>query len=84
MRSALKWPVVQALRQALAQRVLADVLQFIFVFALAAKTVMERAPLKGPTTRPGAPAELAFPKLDPLVDAEVQGARRRRSADDRA
>ena len=75
MRPALKRPVVQSLRQALPHRVLADVLELILVFPLVAEAVVERAALKRPRLGQMRAAELAFPKLYPLIDAEVQIAR---------
>ena len=75
MRSALKRPVVQPLRQALSHGVLADVLQFVFVFPLVAQAVVQRPALKGPRLGQMRPAELAFPKFHPLIDAEMQIAR---------
>lgn len=72
MDKTLKKPILSLQHQALPHWILPHIGQFFLIFDSVAHPMMKRSPLPGPRLIQMAPAELALPKLNPLINAEVQ------------
>lgn len=73
---SLIWPFVRTRHQSFPQWIFPHVIQLLFVFLAVAHSMMERLSLPGPRLVRVTAAELALPKLNPLINAKMQITRR--------